>query len=100
MSSEIIVDGVKYVPASDAAASPTQIVVAQRGWVFAGQVSQEGDDIVIRDAKNIRTWGTTKGLGELVNGPLSGTKHDPYGTVRLPALSVVARLDAKAGSWS
>lgn len=100
MNDKINVNGIDYVPANNAPASPTQIVVAQRGWVFAGQVSQEGDDIVIRDARNIRIWGTTKGLGELVNGPLSSTKYDLYGTVRLPAISVVARIDAKAGSWS
>jgi hypothetical protein len=100
MSDKITINGIDYVPAFDAPASPVQIVVAQRGWVFAGRVTQEGDDIVIRNAKNIRQWGTTKGLGELVNGPLSSTKYDDYGTVRMPALSVVARIDAKEGAWS
>lgn len=98
MSEKITVNGVEYVPAADAPATETQIVVAQRGWVFVGQVSFEGDDLVIRGAKNIRIWGTTRGLGELVNGPLPGTKFDEYGTVRIPAASVVARLDV-TGGW-
>jgi len=91
----IKIDEVEYVRADSAKPSDIQIVVAQRGWVFAGRVSVEGDDVVIRDAKNIRVWGTTKGLGELRKGPLSSTKYDDYGTVRMPALSVVSRIDAE-----
>lgn len=91
----IKIDEVEYVRAGAQEPSDIQIVVAQRGWVYAGRVSVEGDDVVIRDAKNIRVWGTTKGLGELRKGPLSSTKYDDYGTVRLPALSVVSRIDAE-----
>lgn len=91
----IKIDEVEYVRADSAQPSELQIVVAQRGWVFVGRVAIEGDDLVIRDAKNIRIWGTTKGLGELRNGPLPSTKFDDYGTVRMPALSVVARIDVE-----
>ena len=62
-----------------------QIVIAQRGWVFVGEVERSGgDDVTITNAKCIRRWGTTKGLGELaLNGPLKSTVLDPMGTVRL-----------------
>lgn len=99
MSKKIVIDGIEYVPSADAPATETQIVVAQRGWVFVGCVSTEGDDLVIRNAKNIRRWGTTRGLGELRNGPLSETKVDEYGTVQLPLLSVVSRIDVAEGAW-
>ena len=75
-------------------------MVDQRGWVFVGDVTEDGDDIVIGNAQNIRRWGTTKGLGQLVNGPLAETKYDPYGVVRLPKLSVVARINVAEGAWS
>ena len=60
------------------------IVVLDRGFVYVGQVQDEGDYLIISDAQNIRQWGTTKGLGELANGPLSLTKLDKVGSVRVP----------------
>lgn len=78
-----------------------QIVIAQRGWVFVGNVSRDGDDVTIRAAKCIRRWGTTKGLGELANnGPQSNTVLDEVGTVRLHALAVVASIDCEAKKWA
>ena len=72
-----------------------QIVVCQRGWVMYGYVGQYGDELVITQAKNIRVWGTTAGLGELAkNGPTASTKLDDYGTVRVHVLAVVLRIDA------
>ena len=58
------------------------IVVLDRGFVYVGIVRDEGDYIIISNAKNIRVWGTSQGLGELRNGPLSGTKLDVVGEVR------------------
>ena len=57
------------------------IVVLDRGFVYVGDVSELPDRITIRNAKNIRVWGTTKGLGELRDGPLNGTKIDAVGEV-------------------
>jgi len=100
MSKSITVDGVKYVEETSIEPTEAQIVVAQRGWIFVGDVTETEHDIVITNARNIRIWGTTKGLGQLANGPLSGTKHDEYGTVRLPRLGVVARINVVAGAWA
>lgn len=77
-----------------------QIVIAQRGWVFVGDVERSGDDVTINNAQCIRRWGTTMGLGELARGgPLSSTVLDDMGTVRLHALAVVAAIDCEAGKW-
>ena len=99
---EITLDGVEYVRADQVGVEPTvkQIVVGQRGWVFVGDVSEDGDDMVIGNAQNIRVWGTERGLGQLVGGPTSSTKYDPYGVVRIPKLSVVARINVSEGAWS
>lgn len=78
-----------------------QIVIAQRGWVFVGDVEKSGDDVTINNAQCIRRWGTTKGLGEIAkNGPTSNTVLDDMGTVRLHALAVVASLDCEASKWA
>ena len=99
---KITLDGVDYVRADQVSVEPSekQIVVGQRGWVFVGDVSESGGDIVIGNAQNIRIWGTEKGLGQLVSGPTSETKYDSYGVVRLPKLSVVARINVDKGAWS
>jgi hypothetical protein len=78
-----------------------QIIIAQRGWVFIGDVSRSGDDVVITDASCIRRWGTTKGLGEIAaNGPNKSTILDPMGTVRLHQLAVVAAIDCASEKWT
>ena len=74
-----------------------QIVVADRGWVFIGDVFSDcNGDKLITDAKVVRVWGTTKGLGELaLTGPTTKTVFDEAGTVRVPSHSVIALLDCK-----
>lgn len=57
-----------------------QIVVLDRGWVYVGNVIIEGDLVRIHNARCIRRWGTTKGLGELaLTGPTKNTVLDPTG---------------------
>lgn len=76
-----------------------QIVVLQRGWVVVGRVKRHFDELTIEDASVIRYWGTTKGLGELVDGPTSKTKLDAAGTIHANVLGVVLTLDVKADAW-
>jgi len=71
-----------------------KIVVCQRGFVYAGEVVFRGAYVTIKDAVNLRVWGTTKGLGELaLNGATDATKADACGTVRVHELAVVSMLD-------
>lgn len=93
----ISIDGVEYVRADSL--GPTEhtewrIVVAQRGWVFVGQYDADDNEVVLSNAKVIRVWGTTSGLGQLaLSGPTKDTILDPAGTVRLHPMSIVATLD-------
>lgn len=81
--------------------SKKQIVVLQRGWVVVGDVSSDGEDrIKVENASVIRSWGTTKGLGQLVDGPTPSTKLDKAGTVRAHVLAVVFTLDVDAEKWA
>ena len=78
----------------------TAIVVLDRGFVYVGRVTVDGDWCLIADAKNVRVWGTTKGLGELINGPTKDTKLDTAGNVRAPLRAVISIIDAKDEAWN
>ena len=77
-----------------------KIVVLDRGFVYVGLVSQEDDFYIIKNAKNIRQWGTTKGLGELVSGPLANTRLDNVGTVRVPSRALISLIDVEQSKWN
>lgn len=98
----IKIDNVEYVRA-DSQPKPDgeyKIVVLDRGFVYVGAVKVEGDFVVIQNAKNLRVWGTTKGLGELVSGPLSETKLDRVGTVKAPLRALISLIDVEQGKWN
>lgn len=80
---------------------PIKIAVLDRGFVYIGHVNFPDDDglIVISHAKNIRAWGTTKGLGELVSGPTPSTKLDYVGTVRVQQRALISLIDVEQEKW-
>ena len=81
--------------------SKIKIAILQRGWVFIGKFSKEGDVCKLTDAYNIRTWGTTKGLGEIAEGgTTSTTKLDKVNDVLFHELGIVCMLDCKDSVWS
>ena len=77
-----------------------QIVVLDRGFVYIGYVITDGEWCHITDAWNIRRWGTTAGLGELVNGPTPDTRLDRVGNVRVPfhALQHLITVEVSSGN--
>jgi hypothetical protein len=97
----MMIDDVKYVRADAVpdTKGDVKIVVLDRGFVYVGRVEHDENWLTIRNAKNIRYWGTSKGLGELVNGPLKDTKLDASGTVRAPMRAVIAVIDASEAAW-
>lgn len=100
----ISIDGTDYVRADsvigkDFSSSPVRIVVLQRGWVVVGYYAEDGDKVTVEQAKIIRRWGTTKGLGELATGPVSESVLDPAGMVETHRLGVVLTIACDAGAW-
>lgn len=71
------------------------IVVLDRGFVYVGYVTEEGDYLRVTDAKNIRFWGTKNGLGELRNGPLPETKLDVVGEILAPKRALIHLVPCK-----
>jgi hypothetical protein len=94
---------------NQAAASATSdtssfnIVVLDRGFVYAGDVTIDGDWCIISDAQNVRRWGTSRGLGELAEkGPQRNTQLDPSGTVKAPLRAVIAMIaiSSERAKWT
>jgi len=77
-----------------------KILILQRGWVIVGNVRKENDYFISENSSVIRTWGTSKGLGEIaLNGPTEKTKLDRCGTVRVHELTTVAMIDCDQNKW-
>ena len=74
-----------------------QIIILDRGYVYVGNVSIDDNWVLITTARNVRRWGTTKGLGELAaNGPLKDSIIDPVGTVRAPLRALIGLIECEA----
>lgn len=77
------------------------ILVADRGFVYVGDVIVSGDFAEIKNAKNIRYWGTKNGLGELVlNGPQEETKLDSCGDLDVPMRAVISIHRTDRNLWN
>ena len=91
----MMIDDVKYIREDSLKhqfdIGDKRIIVAGRGQVFAGDcIDNDDGSVTISNAKNIRRWGTKKGLGELSNGPLDDTVYDEYGTVKTIPIIIIA----------
>lgn len=102
---KVVVNGKTYLPETQVQSNPnylgeTKIVVLQRGWVFIGRFKKEGQNCTLANAFNIRSWGTKKGLPELVNGPTATTILDKCeGIVEFNELTIVCMISVKEESW-
>jgi hypothetical protein len=78
-----------------------KIVILQRGWIMVGIFKKNDSDCKLHNASVIRTWGTTKGLGEIaLDGPTSKTILDKCnGLVEFDSLTVVAMISCNQEKW-
>ena len=80
--------------------SGKHIVILQRGWVVVGDLTQSGPTVTLENAMVIRSWGTTKGVGQLaLEGPQELTKLDPCGTVKTHELAIIATMKCEDSKW-
>ena len=100
---EIEINGVAYVKKGTAQPNyegDIKIVILQRGWVYIGRFTREGNDCKPTNALNIRRWGTINGLPELVNGPTSDTVLDKCeGVVEFDWLTVIHTITVNQEKW-
>jgi hypothetical protein len=76
------------------------VVVADRGFVYVGRTTTDGEWCNLTNASNIRIWGTKKGLGELVlNGPQKDTRLDKVGSLKIPLKAIISIHESKENLW-
>ena len=102
---ELTIEGITYIPKGSEKITPeytgeVKIVVLQRGWVYIGRLEKVGNQCKLHNAFNIRIWGTTKGLGELVEGPTTTTQLDECkGIVEFDWLTVIHTITVNESKW-
>ena len=101
---ELVIDGLTYVPKESVIRQEydgdIKIVILQRGWVYIGYFERNNNDCKLYKAYNIRNWGTTKGLPELVNGKTDATILDRCdGIVEFDWLTVIHTITVNKEKW-
>jgi hypothetical protein len=83
------------------------ILVLQERWNIIGDIidnGRESGEVVVQRAHVVRYWGTTKGLGELVQGPTPTTKLDALpsvtGDLYIPYHALVFTLVVEDTKWN
>jgi hypothetical protein len=82
---------------------PLVIAILNRGYVYLGRMERKGDELLLHECKNVRKWGTTKGLGQLaIEGPQENTVLDECGSspTITPWQNVVTILYCEESAWS
>lgn len=80
----VIIDGVEYAPIQKASGNRAVIVV-DRGWIFAGDVTRENGRIKLSNALHIWRWEGI-GISGLIENPASSkVTMKPCADVDIPA---------------
>lgn len=80
----LIIDGVKYAPVKSNTGKRA-VVVVDRGWIFAGDVTRKDGRILLTNALHVFKW-ESLGFSGMINNPAEA-KADlrPIGDVDIPA---------------
>lgn len=99
-ASELVVNGVTYVPAgSKPPAGNRCVVVVDRGWIFAGNVTEENGRIYLDDAVWVFRWEAIGFAAVVANPKQKEVDLRPLTTrVDMPAGSEIFRMPVPE-SW-
>ena len=68
MTDKITVNGIEYIPASSKPTGTRAVVVVDRGWIFAGDVTRENGRIYLANALHVFRWASV-GFAAVVDDP-------------------------------
>jgi hypothetical protein len=89
----VTIGGVEYVPKCSLPTGNRAVVVVDRGWIFAGDVSEDGDHLVLTRVVWVRNWSQI-GFDGVIANPDSAqlTKRKMDNPVRIPTGSEIFRV--------
>jgi hypothetical protein len=94
---EIVIDGVKFTP-EKAHTGNRAVIVVDRGWIFAGDVSDANGRILLTRAVWVFRWEKV-GFAAVVRDPKhAGVDIRPVDDVDIPARSEIFRIPV-SGDW-
>lgn len=70
MDDVVVINGVEYVRKTPTATGTRAIVVVDRGWIFAGDVSRENGRITLTNAVHVFRWESI-GFDGMIANPTS-----------------------------
>ena len=77
-----------------------QICVVDNGFVFVGDCDATNrNTLVIQRCKQLRKWGTQRGLGQLIDGPTKETIIDPVEVIMVPYARIVFTIPVNQMAW-
>ena len=79
----VIIDGVEYAPINKASANRA-VVVVDRGWIFAGDVTRENGRIRLTRALHVFKWESVGFAGMIDNPKKANADLRPVASVDLP----------------
>lgn len=79
----------------------TNIIVVDNGFVFIGELQFHEGFTTVLNCKNIRSYGTTDGLGQIaLKGIQEETKLDDFGVITVPNSKVIFTIDCTHASFN
>jgi len=85
MTDIVTINGVDYVPASSKQSGNRAVVVVDRGWIFAGDVTRENGRIYLSDALHVFRWETIGFAGMIADPRKANADLRPIADVDIPA---------------
>lgn len=79
----------------------TNIIVVDNGFVFIGELQFHEGFTTVLNCKNIRSYGTTNGLGQIaLEGFQEETVLDNFGIITIPNNKVIFTIDCTHESFN
>ena len=85
---KVVIYGKTYVPESAAPTGTRAVVVVDRGWIFAGDVSRVGGNLILDRAVHVRKW-TSGWFGGMLENPKNADIGKMTTQVVVPEASVI-----------
>jgi hypothetical protein len=98
MSDTITINGIEYVPASNRPTGNRAVVVVDRGWIFAGDVTRENGRIYLANAVHVFRWESVGFAGIIADCKAGSADLRPIADVDIPASAEVFSVPVPA-TW-